>query len=132
MSARVIHFLSLNRVLELHEDQIARYGGDASVRDHGLLQSAIEMPRSSFGGQWLHEFPQGMAAAYLFHIVQNHPFVDGNKRTGLAAAIAFLGINDFDLDVSPTELQDFVLGVARGDIAKEAVVEFCRSRIVKL
>ncbi len=79
---REVDFLSLEDVLEMHLDQIRRYGGSAEVRDMGLLESAIAMPQATYAGENLHEDVYSMAAAYFFHIVQNHPFVDGNKRTG--------------------------------------------------
>ena len=72
-------FLGLDEVIEIHRDQIERYGGHPGVRDMGLLQSAIAMPQASHGGKYLHADLFEMAAAYLFHIVQNHPFVDANK-----------------------------------------------------
>ncbi len=81
--------LSLAEVLEIHRDQIERYGGHAGLRDLGLLQSALAMPAARFGGRYLHGDLLEMAAAYLFHIEQNHPFIDGNKRTGTVAAIVF-------------------------------------------
>jgi death-on-curing protein len=76
-----IVFIDEATALQIHENQIERYGGEASVRDLNLLQSALAMPRATFGGEWLHTFPAGMAAAYLYHLVGNHPYVDGNKRT---------------------------------------------------
>jgi death-on-curing protein len=90
-------YLSLEDILALHQDQIEHYGGNRGIRDIGLLISAVEMPKATFEGQFLHEDLYEMAAAYLFHIVQNHPFIDGNKRTGLATAIAFLRFNDLKL-----------------------------------
>jgi len=119
-------FLSVEDVLELHEDQIARYGGSQGVRDLGLLLSAIEMPKATFGGAFLHEDLHAMAAAYLFHIVQNHPFVDGNKRAGLAAAIAFLGLNGMRLVADEDALTDMVLSVAQGKTDKATITEFLR------
>src|SRR2546430_666844 len=91
-----VKFLSLARVLRIHRSSIDAYGGDPSVRDMGLLESAIAQPRATFGGEYLHEDLAAMAAAYLYHIVSNHPFVDGNKRTGSLAAFVFLGMNDVD------------------------------------
>ncbi len=83
-------FLTLDEVIILHRDQIRRYGGSLGIRDAGLLQSALETPKSTFGGSYLHEDIFMMAAAYLFHLVQNHAFINGNKRIGLYAALAFL------------------------------------------
>ena len=75
-------FLDIHRVLQIHLDMIKTYGGDEGVRDLGLLQSAVAMPQASFDDELLHKDLCEMAAAYLYHITQNHPFVDGNKRTG--------------------------------------------------
>ncbi|MFN8705601.1 MAG: type II toxin-antitoxin system death-on-curing family toxin [Planctomyces sp.] len=86
-------FLTLEDILELHTGQIRNYGGSEGLRSSELLQSAIAQPRVTFGGQFLHNNIFHMAAAYLFHLVQNHPFVDGNKRIGLEAALVFLELN---------------------------------------
>lgn len=75
-----ITFLTLEEVIAIHEEVIRRYGGTPGIRDRGLLESAINMPQASFAETFLHEDLQGMAAAYLFHLVANHPFIDGNKR----------------------------------------------------
>ena len=90
-------FLDLDRVLRTHLSLIEHYGGAEGVRDVGLLHSAIAMPQASFGGEFLHKDLFETAAAYLYHIVQNHPFVDGNKRTGAACAIIFLLLNGIAL-----------------------------------
>jgi death-on-curing protein len=82
-------FLSADEVLTLHETGIDAFGGSHGMRDAGLLDSALAIPRQGIGGEYVHEFPFGMAAAYLFHLCANHPFVDGNKRVALAACIAF-------------------------------------------
>ena len=122
-------FLSIDEVLELHVKQIDLFGGSAGLRDRGLLESAIDQPGQQFGGNFLHEDIAAMAAAYLFHIVCNHPFVDGNKRTGTAAAIMFLEMNDFELIAGDEELIDTVLQTASGKATKSAVAEFIRQRI---
>jgi death-on-curing protein len=95
-------FLDIEEVLDLHERQVEAFGGALGIRDHGLLESAIAMPRASFGGQFDHESIFEMAAAYAFHIAENQPFLDGNKRTGLGAALVFLRINGFKV-VDPEE-----------------------------
>ena len=89
MSANDPLFLDVDDVLEIHAAQLEVYGGGAGLRDRGLLESAVAQPQSSFDGELVHEGLFAMAAAYLFHIVSNHPFVDGNKRTGMLAAIVF-------------------------------------------
>ncbi len=123
-------FLTLEEVLELHATRIERYGGSFGVRDFGLLQSAIEMPRATFGGQFLHEDFFAMASAYLFHLVQNHPFIDGNKRVGLAAALSFLDINGIEIVADEDALTEMVLSVAEGHLNKEAIAEFLRRNAV--
>ena len=125
-------FLTLDEVLALHADQIDRYGGARGIRDLGLLESAIAAPRATFGGGLLHATPSEMAAAYLFHLVRNHPFVDGNKRAGLAAAIAFLGLNDLWLEAEPEGLVALVVGVAEGRIGKAEVAVFVQKHAVAL
>jgi death-on-curing protein len=123
-------FLTLGEILEIHQDQINRYGGASGIRDIGLLQSAIAMPSASFGGQFLHSDLFEMAAAYLFHISQNHPFVDGNKRTGAVAAIVFLALNDIELDADEDAFEKIVLQVAEGKAGKETVATFLRDNSI--
>jgi len=123
-------FLGLGDVLLIHRDQIERYGGDPGVRDIGLLQSALAMPQAGFGGRFLHNDIYEMAAAYLFHVAQNHPFVDGNKRTGAAAALVFLDLNGVDLEISEDALVDVVMAVAEGKADKTEVAEFFRKRSI--
>ena len=117
-------FLSVEEILEIHADQIKRYGGRAGIRDLGLLRSAVAVPQSSFGGRYLHGTLFEIAAAYLFHIVQNHPFVDGNKRVGTAAALVFLKLNGIDIAVSNEALAESVRAVAQGKMRKTEIAEF--------
>lgn len=121
-------FLSLAEVLEIHRDQIQRYGGDAGIRDMGLLQSAIAMPTAGFGDSYFHADLFAMAAAYVFHIVQNQPFVDGNKRAGAVAAIVFLDLNDAPLDADEKAFELLVMGVADGKVDKAEIAAFFRDR----
>ena len=102
-------FLYKHTVLDIHDAQIAEHGGDPGVRDEGLLESALAQPLAHFGGTYLHEDLFAMAAAYVFHLANNHAFVDGNKRTGLAAALVFLDANGYEVSDEGTELADFVL-----------------------
>ena len=120
------HFLSLARVLEIHRSSIEHYGGEPTVRDIGLFESAIAQPRASFGGNYLHEDLAAMAGAYLYHLVSNHPFVDGNKRTGALAAYVFLQMNDVDFTAPEKEFEQVVLKVARGETSKAQVTDFIR------
>ena len=121
-------FLDLAHVLRVHRSLIERYGGTDGLRDEGLLHSAIAMPQASFGGQFLHVDLFEMAAAYLYHIVQNHPFLDGNKRTGAATAIIFLAINDFEIEADEDGLIELTLSVARGESKKPGIANFFRAR----
>jgi death-on-curing protein len=108
---------------------IERYGGTEGVRDVGLLHSAIAMPQASYGGEYLHADLFEMAAAYLYHIVQNHPFLDGNKRVGAAAAIIFLAINDVTIESDEEGLVSMTLSVAAGQAGKSEIAEFFRSLV---
>lgn len=117
-------FLTLDEVIEIHRDMIQRYGGSLGVRDMGLLESAVATPQASFGGQYLHTDLFEMAAAYLFHIVQNHPFIDGNKRTGAMAAFTFLKLNGVTLTAKESAFERTVRNVAEGKIGKDKVARF--------
>jgi death on curing protein len=121
-------FLSLDEVLEIHEQQIERYGGSAGLRDPAGLESAVATPQATFGGEFLHASIPAMAAAYLFHLCQNHAFVDGNKRVGANAAITFLLMNDWDTTFGEQELVDLVLSVASGRIKKQELIGIFESR----
>ncbi|MCL2779158.1 MAG: type II toxin-antitoxin system death-on-curing family toxin [Polyangiaceae bacterium] len=130
-----IVFLSVDVVLALHQRQIDRYGGTPGLRDRGLLESAVAQPRTSFGGTYAHDGVFAMAAAYLFHIVSNHPFVDGNKRTGLLATQVFLHLNGIALLHESDAFYLLTMGVAEGRIGKMAVAteleRIARSKTVR-
>ena len=119
-------FLNLAEVLAIHEDQINGYGGSPGIRDLELLKSAMCMPPATFGGEFLHGNIYEMAAAYLFHIVKNHPFIDGNKRTGTVAAIVFLVLNGHDFRAPQEELVKTVVAVAAGKLDKAELMLFFR------
>lgn len=123
-------FLGVEDVLFLHADQIERYGGEHGVRDLGLLESAIAQPRAAFGGEVLHADVFDMAAAYLFHIIQNHPFLDGNKRAGAVAALVFLDLNGITIAAPEGSLYDLTLAVATGRASKLQIAEFLRQHAV--
>ena len=119
-------FLSLSDLTDIHADQIERYGGRPGVLDVGLLRSALAMPQAGVSGQYLHHDLFEMAAAYLYHIVQDHPFVDGNKRTGVVAAIVFLELNGRELLCREDDLEALVLATARGERDKTEIAAFFR------
>lgn len=114
-------FLSLTEVLEIHWDQITRYGGTSGIRDIELFKSAIGMPSATYGGEFLHTDVFEMATAYLFHSVKNHPFLDGYRRVGAVVTLVFLLLNGYDSDVPEDDFAEIVLAVAQGEIDKVAV-----------
>ena len=120
-------FLDIDHAVRLHRSLIDVYGGTEGIRDVGLLQSAIAVPQSSFGGNYLHADLFEMAAAYLYHLVQNHPFLDGNKRTGAAAAIVFLEMNAIEIDNDEEGLVEITLAASTGKASKPEIAEFFRS-----
>jgi death-on-curing protein len=122
-------FLTLARVLLIHRYQVGQFGGLEGVRDWTLLHSAIAAPAATFGGQFLHTDPCEMAAAYLFHIVKNHAFFDGNKRVGAAAAAMFIDLCGLRFTADPDAYTELVLSVARGEASKSAVAEFFRANV---
>lgn len=122
-------FLTLDQVLRIHAYQIEHFGGSAAVLDLAKVESAIAQPRQGFAGQYVHEDLPAMAAAYLFHLVQNHGFEDGNKRTGTHAAIVFLELNGCEIDLPVGETEALVLAVAAGTKKKEDVIRFFRIRL---
>ena len=119
-------FLTLDEVLGIHADQIRVYGGASGIRDLALLRSAIAMPATTFDGEYLHPSVFEMAAAYLFHVARNHPFVDWNKRTALMCALVFLGFNGQRLRADPDDLYSLVDGVAAGAVDKAEASVFLR------
>jgi death on curing protein len=114
-------FLSLDDALAIHAHQIEHYGGSAGLRDVGLLQSALAMPAATFGDVYLHGSLHEMAAAYVFHLTQNHPFVDGNKRVGVAAGLIFLRLNGLEETCSEDDVIALGLRVADGKMSKAEI-----------
>lgn len=116
-------FLTLADALEIHDDQIATYGGSPGVRDQGAFESAVLTPQATFGGEFLHRSILAMAAAYLFHLCQNHAFIDGNKRVAAESALVFLGINGSRLALRREEFYTLVLTVASGTMGKAELTQ---------
>jgi len=118
-----VRFLSVEEVLQIHDDTIARDGGLTGIRDLGLLDSAVAMPRQQFDDKYLHEDVLAMAAAYLFHITNNHAFHDGNKRAAVMSAYVFMDVNGVELPDPPgkfkKELERLTVGVAASRINKD-------------
>lgn len=121
-------FLDLEQVMRLHASMIERYGGTEGTRDVGVLQSAVAMPQMACGGEYLHAGVFEMAAAYLYHGVQNHPFLDGNKRTGEAAAIVFLAMNSVLIEGDEDGLVERTLSVACGNATSTSTTSAATTR----
>ena len=116
-------FLTEDDVTRIQKTQIARYGGGpAGVLYPALLDSAIQSPRATFGGNPLYEFPFEMAAVYMIHIIKNHPMLNANKRTGSVAAMDFLGLNGYGFDISVPKLRELALRAEAG-ASKEEITQ---------
>jgi death-on-curing protein len=116
--SQIPHFLSLEHVLRLHAIAIEDQGGNSTLRDRSMLESAVATPAQQFSGQYLHANIPAMGAAYAFHISMNHPFLDGNKRAATAAMIAFLADNGWSFDASADEAEAVILQLAAGSLDK--------------
>jgi death-on-curing protein len=123
-------FLTVEHLLLLHASMIETYGGDPGIRDKGLLESAAAQPQAMFGGEYLHPDMAEMAAAYLFHLCQNHAFVDGNKRIAAAAALMFLDVNGLSLGSSESEMEALTMAVARGERSKAEIAAELRRHMI--
>jgi death-on-curing protein len=122
-----IDFLTLAEVIEIYKNQISLYGGNPDIRDITLLQSALAIPESTFDKKYLHKDIYEMAAAYAFHICQNHPFVDGNKRVGLVSALVFLDFNGIDIEDPHKVLYKAMMNVTSGKMNKDKLADVFRS-----
>ena len=123
----MILYLTFEYVLKIHDELVREYGGLQGVLNEGLLKSALEMPKAKFDGHELHRTLFDKTAAYLFHIIQNHPFVDGNKRTASMVAMVFFASHfDGNVSILDQEYQDLILGVAQGLISKKEIAQFFR------
>jgi len=126
----------VDAVLAIHGEVLAAHGGSPGVRDRALLESAVAAPQASFGGKPLIEDPVEVAAAYLFYLCRNHPFVDGNKRTALATCLVFLGANDLltDPDLPGREVnkwEAFVLAVANSQLDRDGTAKALKTLLRK-
>ncbi len=130
MAEENLWFIPLKLVLWLHEEELRDTGGEPGLRgDQGLdlLESALAQPFVTFGEEYLHTDMFEMAAAYVFHISKNHPFVDGNKRTATVAALAFLEMNGISLDMDDDNLADIVERTVRNEAGKNDLANFFRA-----
>jgi death-on-curing protein len=121
-----MRYLTPEQVLFIHARLIAETGGEHGIRNLGLLRSAVSRPQAVFDGNELYPDIYHKAAALLESLVNNHPFVDGNKHTGITAAAMFLQINDYSLTASNQQVESFVLSVASGNQSVETIAEWLR------
>ncbi|MCX7951919.1 MAG: type II toxin-antitoxin system death-on-curing family toxin [Clostridiales bacterium] len=117
-------FLSKEQLINLHAIVIKRTGGISGLRDNGLLDSAINSPFQSFGGEELYPSIQAKAAKLGYSIIKNHPFLDGNKRIGILAMMVFLEVNGIELKCTDEEIVDLGLGVASGKYDTEYITKW--------
>lgn len=126
----MIRFLSVEEVIYIHDVLIAQHGGLMGLRDLGLLISAIETPKIQIDKKFLHKSIFDQAAAYLFHISKNYPFLDGNKRTAAASALIFLKDNFIDIEFDSMEFEQLVLNAARGQTSKRSISLFLKKAML--
>jgi death-on-curing protein len=122
-------FVSVGHAITIHRRMVDEFGGDSGLRDRGLLESALAMPKAMFGGDYLHVDLPSMAAAYHYHLCANHPFVDGNKRVAVAVAEVFLRADGLQLEATDDEIVELTLGVASGATGKPEVIDFFVKRV---
>ena len=115
----MIRFLDKATLLLFHSDQLERYGGASGIRDEALLESALAQPQATFDGAYVHEDIFHMAAAYGYHLCQNHPFYDGNKRTALIAMYMFLYVNGYQIVSDKKSLYAIMIDLAKGKVGKK-------------
>jgi death-on-curing protein len=124
--------LSIGIVREIHAEAIRQFGGLRGIRDENLLASAVLAPQSSFGGKSPYADIVEIAAAYLFYICKNHPFLDGNKRTAMMAAIVFLRFNGIEPKADSQQWEKLMLDVAASKIDRDATTRRLRKLVKQL
>lgn len=123
----MIDYISFEFVLGIHDQLIDEYGGAKGLLNEGLLRSALEMPKACFNGKDVHRTIYDKTAAYLFHLIQNHPFLDGNKRTAAMIALVFFSSNfKGKFNLLDDEYQNLILKVAQGAVSKKEIAQFYR------
>jgi death-on-curing protein len=123
--------LTLNELLQLHHHLVEQSGGSAGIHSMGALELALAQPRMTFSGEDLYPTIVDKAAALGFALIRNHPFVDGNKRTGHAAMEVFLFLNGYEIDASVDEQEQMILQLAAGEVQRKTFTEWLRARVVE-
>lgn len=124
------NFLDLEIVLKIHSRQIEKFGGSDGIRDQGLLESSLAQPQATFAGELLHPNIYEQAAAYLFHLTMNHPFIDGNKRTAFAVMDTFIRVNGYQLNFSNEDAYNLVIKVANHQLDKQNLISYLKDKIL--
>jgi len=127
----MIKFLNKEIILTFHKDHLERYKGKSGIRSEELLESALAQPQASFGGEYVHKDLFHMAAAYGFHLCQNHPFYDGNKRTALIAMYTFLFVNGYQIKADKKSLFAIMMDLASGKVNKEELAGYLKKHSKK-
>ncbi len=125
-----IRFLTPDEIVRIHANQITQFGGLHGIRDYGLLESAAYEPQASFGGEYLYQDIFKMSAAYAYSIIKNHPFIDGNKRTGTLSALMFLDYNGYEVILSQDQLYELAISIAISKIAIDNIASFLKDHIL--
>ena len=128
----MIKFLTKELTLFFHEDLIQKYGGSPGVRDENLLDSALAQPKSMFGGKYLNKSIFEKAAAYGYHLCQNHPFIDGNKRIALVVMYTFLYVNGYDVKLSEKQAYLLIMSIADGSLSKQELANYLKENSFKI
>ncbi len=131
MNSLPIRFLPEAIVIAIHDDQVRLYGGAYGVRDAAGLDAALHMPQAQFDGEFLHPTILHMAAAYGFHLCQNHPFIDGNKRTAGMVMLTFLQFNGLEPLATELDYYTTMMAVAAGQMRKEQLAEWLQTVVKK-
>ncbi len=128
----MIIFISFDTVIEIHDQLIEEYGGRKGILNEGLLKSSLEMPKACFNGKDLYRTVFDKTAAYLFYLIKNHPFVDGNKRTASMVAMIFFASNyEHSFLIDEQDYQDLILRIAKDGVDKKEIAKFFRQSVVK-
>ncbi len=126
-----MRYVTVGEVLEIYSRVIEQSGGGVGIRDLGALESAVAQPRMTFNDEELYPTIAGKASALGFSLIQNHPFMDGNKRVGHAATEVFLMLNGYEISASVDEQVQIIPGIASGEVSREAFTDWLRTHIVE-
>jgi death-on-curing protein len=122
-----IYHLTVANVIEVHAEAISQFGGSNGIREMALLESAVAAPKASFGGESVYTDLTEVAAAYLFFLCRNHPFVDGNKRAALGASIVFLRLNGIEPQADSQSWEDLTLDIAASRLDRDQTTQRLRA-----